>query len=278
MRRTSTIGRHLPVAGGLENTLKKAIEQGCETLQVFVSNPQSWAVSLEPRPGTRAFVEGVREAGISPVVVHSKYLINLAAPDNHKRERSIETLAAEISAAAQIGADMVVVHSGSHVGAGVDSGIARLTEGIVRARSLAGDVVEVVLENSVGGGSQLCAEFKELARAADLAGVRVCLDTAHAFAAGYDLVEPAGALEMMREELGARIALFHLNDARHPLGGKRDGHSRIGEGRIPPGSFRELFISFPKIPAVMETPYDTPEVDAWQIRWVKELAGEMCSG
>jgi deoxyribonuclease-4 len=278
MKRTNRIGRHLPVAGGLGGTLKKAMELGCETVQVFVSNPQGWAIPEGPREDGEMFAQGARDAGIGPVVVHAKYLINLAAEDEQKRTRSIEALAGEMRVSAEIGADLAVVHSGSHGGDGV--GIERLAEGLTRARELAGEV-EVVLENSVGGGNQLCADLDSLAEAAELAGVRVCIDTAHAFAAGYDLSKPEKTAQtalLMRESLGDRVALFHLNDARNPLGGKKDGHARIGEGRIPPPSFRELFAVFPEVPVAMETPYGTSEVDSEQIKWVKELAGGLQEG
>lgn len=279
--RTNRIGRHLPASGGLKKTLQKARELGCETVQVFVSNPQGWA-DPKPRPDARDFVEGARAMGLSPVVVHAKYLINLASRDEEQRERSIGALAHELVAAGDIGADLVVVHSGSHGGDGEKVGVGRLVEGFVKVREAAEKlaagrpVAEPVLENSVGAGTQLCSTFDTLAGAARRAGVRVCVDTAHAFVAGYDLSTPGGAEEVARElrsELDSRIALVHLNDARNGFGSHRDGHRRIGEGRIPEECWTSFFAALPGVPVVMETPFGTPEVDAEQIRKVKDLAG-----
>jgi deoxyribonuclease IV len=274
--RTNRIGRHLPTSGGLEKTLRTAREQGLETVQIFVSNPQSWA-SPAPRPGEESFMRGARETGLYPVAVHAKYLINLASPNPELWERSARALAAELVMAASLGATLVVVHPGSHAGSGGEKGVDRLVKGLDRTRKLAGDTAaEPVIENSVGAGTQLCSTFDALAMVARKAGVRVCVDTAHAYVAGYDLSTPGGARRVadeLKTMLNGRVALLHLNDARNGLGSHRDGHERIGEGRISREAWAELFSSLPGIPVVMETPYATPETDAEQVRLVKKLAG-----
>jgi deoxyribonuclease-4 len=287
--RTNRIGRHLPTSGGLKKTLQIAREQALETIQIFVSNPQGWAAST-PRPDAGAFMDGVREMGIYPVVVHAKYLINLASPDPEHRERSARALAAELVAASYLGADLVVVHSGSHGGEGEERGMERLVEGIGLARTLAAaeagtdDVAEPLVENSVGAGTQLCSTFDTLAEVAERAGIGVCMDTAHAYVAGYDLSTPEGArgiVAELRVTLGSQVALLHLNDPRNALGSHRDGHQRIGEGHVSKEAWVELFEGLPEVPVVMETPYATPEVDAAQVRFAKELAGGLslsCKG
>jgi len=280
--RTNRIGRHLPTSGGLKKTLATIEALGCETVQIFVSNPQGWA-DPTPRTDAEVFVRGTTEAGIWPVVAHAKYLINLAPPDADHRERSAGALARELVAAGAIGAHLVVVHSGSHGGDGEEAGMTRLVEGLDRARELAAGyaetsdrVAEPVIENSVGAGTQLCSTFDSLSEAARRAGVRACVDTAHAYAAGYDLSTPESAQEAgdeLRAAMGDSVALIHLNDARNEMGGHRDGHRRIGEGQIPRESWPGFFAALPGVPVVMETPYGTPEVDADQVRLVKELAG-----
>ena len=282
--RTSRIGRHLPTSGGLKKTLQLAWEQGLETVQIFVSNPQGWAVP-EPRPDAGVFVDGAREIGLDPVVVHAKYLINLASPEYEHRERSARALAAELVAAGSLDADFVVVHSGSHAGSGEERGMRRLVDGLIRARKIAAEeagtdggakLAQPLVENSVGAGTQLCSTFNALAEVAEEAGVRVCVDTAHAYVAGHDLSTPDGARRVASEleaTLGDRIALLHLNDPRNGLGSHRDGHEMIGEGRVSGQAWVRLFEGLPGIPAVMETPYATPETDAEQVRLVKELAG-----
>jgi deoxyribonuclease-4 len=281
-KRTSRIGRHLRTSGGLGKTLQSARELGCETAQIFVSNPQGWAVPA-PRPDAEAFVEGSRELGLSPVVAHAKYLINLASPHAELRERSTEALAHELVTAGALGVDLVVVHSGSHGGDGEEKGMDRLADGLLRARELAsgcagdsGRVAEPVVENSVGAGTQLCSTFDALGEVMRRAGVRACVDTAHTFVAGYDLSTPDGARLVageIRATVGPGIALVHLNDAKNELGSHRDGHSKIGEGRVPVECWPELFAGLPGVPVVMETPYDGPEADAEEVRLVKELAG-----
>jgi deoxyribonuclease-4 len=280
--RTIRVGRHLPTSGGLKRTLEIARELGCETAQIFVSNPQAWA-DPAPRPDAEAFAGGSRELGLSPVVAHAKYLINLASPNDELRERSVHALARELAAAGALGVELVVVHAGSHGGEGEERGMGRLVGGLDRARVLAasfagssGRVAELVVENSVGAGTQLCSTFDSLGRVIRRAGVRVCVDTAHAFVAGYDLSAPGGArsaTEELGNAVGPAVAVVHLNDARNGFGSRRDGHSKIGEGRIPGEFWTRLFAGLPRVPVVMETPYGGPEADAEEVRFVKELAG-----
>jgi deoxyribonuclease-4 len=280
--RTNRIGRHLRTSGGLAKTLETARDLGCETAQIFVSNPQGWAVPA-PRPDAEVFMNGKRRLGLYPVVAHAKYLINLASPDADLRERSVEVLARELVAAGTLGVELVVVHSGSHGGDGEEKGIDRLADGLERARELAaryagasGRVAEPIVENSVGAGTQLCSTFDSLGEVVGRAGARACVDTAHSFVSGYDLSTPGGArlvAEELEAVLGSAIALLHLNDARNELGSHRDGHSKIGEGRVPVDSWPELFAGLPGVPVVMETPYDGPEADAKEVRLVKKLAG-----
>lgn len=280
--RTNSIGRHLPTSGGLGKTLKLARELGCETAQIFVSNPQGWAVPA-PRPDGASFARESREAGVAPVVAHAKYLINLASVDDEKRWRSVEALARELVAAGAVGAELVVVHAGSHGGDGEERGMARLVEGLERAREqaakLAGDpgrVAEPVVENSVGAGTQLCSTFEALGEVVRRAGARVCVDTAHAFVAGYDFSEEDGGRAVAGElvaAVGGAVAVVHLNDAKNELGSHRDGHRKVGEGMIPLEALPGFFEGLPGVPVVMETPFKGDEADAEEVRRVKELVG-----
>jgi deoxyribonuclease IV len=279
-KRTNRIGRHLPTSGGLARTLWAARELGCETIQIFVSNPQAWA-DPRPRQDVDTFVQGTRELGISPVVAHAKYLINLASASEEQRELSVLALANELAAAGALGVDLVVVHAGSHGGDGEEKGMERLVKGLGLARERAagrhgGTVAEPVVENSVGAGTQLCSTFEDLGEVARGGGVRVCVDTAHAFAAGYDLSserEGRGVAEELVDAVGDAVALVHLNDAKYELGSHRDGHSKVGEGCIPVGVWPAFFDGLPGVPVVMETPYGTPEADSEEVLLVKKLTG-----
>ena len=280
--RTNSVGRHLSTSGGFAGTLDAARELGCETIQIFVSNPQAWA-DPRRRKDAETFVEGSRRLGISPVVAHAKYLINLASTTEEQRDLSVRALAHELAAAGELGVDLVVVHAGSHGGDGEEKGMERLVEGLGRARERAaglngasGAVAEPVVENSVGAGTQLCSTFESLGEVARRAGVRICVDTAHAFVAGYDLsAEDGGRMVAgeLVEAVGKAVALVHLNDAKNELGSHRDGHRKVGEGRIPTGAWPGFFGGLPGVPLVMETPYGTPEADSEEMLLVKKLAG-----
>jgi deoxyribonuclease IV len=280
--RMNRIGRHLPTSGGLARTLLAARELGCETIQIFVSNPQAWADPVRRRDAD-TFVEGSLRMGISPVVAHAKYLVNLASTSLKQRELSVKALAHELAAAGALGVDLVVVHAGSHGGDGEEKGMERLVEGLGRARERAAGleggpvaVAEPVVENSVGAGTQLCSTFEQLGEVARRGGVRVCVDTAHAFAAGYDLSAEGGGWEVAEElvdAVGDAVALVHLNDAKNELGSHRDGHRKVGEGCIPVDAWPGFFDGLPGVPVIMETPYGTPEADTEEVRLVKKLAG-----
>lgn len=280
--RTNNIGRHLPTSDGLGKTIDAARELGCETVQIFLSSPQGWADPV-PRKDAEAFAAGTRELGIAPVVAHAKYLINLGSPNDELRDLSIYALARELVAAGALGVDLVVVHAGSHGGSGDEKGMDRLVDGLERARTQAAalerasdPVAEPVVENSVGAGTQLCSTFDSLGEVARRAGVRVCVDTAHAFVAGYDLSSAEGGRSVaagLVACVGDAVALLHLNDAKNERGSHRDGHRKVGEGRIALDAWPELFGGLPGVPAVMETPYQTPEADAEEVRLVKKLAG-----
>jgi deoxyribonuclease-4 len=280
-RRTNSIGRHLPTSGGLAKTLKTARELGCETVQIFVSNPQGWADPV-PRRDADVLAEGAHELGVSPVVAHAKYLINLASKNEELRDRSVRALAHELVAAGTLGADLVVVHAGSHGGDGEEVGMDRLVDGLWRARERAAGldgasgVAEVVVENSVGAGTQLCSTFEAIGEIARRAGVRVCVDTAHAFVAGYDLSSGEGGERFASElasAVGEAVALLHLNDAKNETGSHRDGHRKVGEGHISIEAWPGLFGGLPGVPVVMETPYETPQADLEEMLLVKKLAG-----
>jgi len=278
-KRTNSIGRHLSTSGGLAKTLEAARELGCETIQIFVSNPQAWA-DPRRRQDAETFIETSRELGISPVVAHAKYLINLASASEEQRDLSVLALAHELAAAGALGVDLVVVHAGSHGGDGDEKGMERLVEGLGRARERAagvsGAVAEPVVENSVGAGTQLCSTFESLGEVARRGRVRVCVDTAHAFVAGYDLSAEDGgrkvAAELM-DAVGGAVALLHLNDAKNELGSHRDGHRKVGEGRISVDAWPGFFGGLPGVPVVMETPYGTPDADSEEMLLVKNLAG-----
>jgi deoxyribonuclease-4 len=248
------IGAHVPSLHPLE----EAAAAGAEVVQLFLSNPQSWK-----KPAPRQDAGELRAAPL-PVYVHAPYLINVASPDNRVRIPSRHILADTLAAAAEVGAAGVVVHGG-HVGDDEDAAI-----GVERWRK-ALEVVErpvpVLLENTAGGGN---AVLREIARLGPLwevvghLGVGICLDTCHAWAAGEDLATLA---DRVRAATGS-IDLVHCNDSRDPAGSRRDRHTNLGRGEIPP-ELLVAAVAAAGAPVVVETP-DGDGAQAADIAWLKE--------
>jgi deoxyribonuclease-4 len=239
------LGAHLPLGNGMVKAADRAAEIGATALQIFGDNPTAWKRRAGPPAEQEAFRDRLAELGISPLVVHASYLINLAGPDPDFFERSIGLLAAELRDAPGLGAGYVNVHIGSHRGSGVDVGVERLAEGIVETLARAGDVeTTIVLENSSGGGWGLGISVVELAAIADAVDrrgvgadrVAFCLDTAHAWGAGYDLSNPTATDELLEEfqrRIGIdRLRVIHLNDSKSTLGSRMDRHEHVGAGQI----------------------------------------------
>jgi deoxyribonuclease-4 len=245
------LGAHLPLGGGMVKAVERAGEIGASALQVFTDNPTAWKRRSTPPAELPAFRDRLAEHDIAPVAIHAAYLVNLAGPEPDFFERSIEILAAELRGAPAFGARFVNVHIGSHRGEGVDAGVRRLADGVVRSLAAAdveandGDApARLVLENSAGAGWGLGMDLDELARIADtldgcgVAADRVgfCLDTAHAWGAGIDVGSP-DAIDAFLAGFDARIGLdrlvmVHLNDSRSELGSRLDRHEHLGAGRI----------------------------------------------
>jgi deoxyribonuclease-4 len=247
--------------------LKTAREIGCDTVQVFVTNPRGWRAPA-PNPSAEAtFRRAADEYELSPVVVHATYLINLASPRDDFFEQSVSLLRATLDRAARHGASSVVFHIGSHGGSGEQAGIARLASGIRRVLEDAPEGVMLLLENDVGGGGKLGYRFENLAAALDQAPehasqLGVCLDTAHLWGAGFDIGTPAGAAQTLDEadrSFGlARVPVLHVNDTPKALGSHLDHHARMGEGVIPLEGLGALLCD-PRLAhtaALLETPIE----------------------
>ncbi|WP_309136312.1 deoxyribonuclease IV [Nocardioides campestrisoli] len=269
------IGTHLQVGKGLASgALASARELGCETLQVFVGNPRGWALSAGNPTEDGGFREGCAAAGIRSFI-HAPYLVNLGSPTPATYERSVAVVAHNLLRAGQIGAEGVVVHTGSFVDpAGDPAGAAaryaaamrQVREGLLPVlETLDGDDAPwLLLEPTAGQGRSLCAGVEDLQpylAALDFhprAGI--CLDTCHVFAAGAPLDEPGGASATLDRivEIGGpgRLRLVHANDSMDVRGAFKDRHQKIGEGHIGLGAFRELFAhpATAGVPFVLETP------------------------
>jgi deoxyribonuclease IV len=258
------LGAHVPTRGRLSRAIDYALDIGAQTIQLFVSNPRAWS----PPPAReedelRAFDERRRAAGIGPVFVHSSYLINIASPDPAFLARSIELAGLERRAAATIGADGLVIHSGAG-GIGERAQAVERAAGAIAAILGRGSGPGLVLELTAGGTGAVASTIPQGAELLDALGadesVGLCLDTCHLFSAGYPLHEPVSRPSPFEElrslGLDARLRVLHANDSRDACGSRRDRHTHIGEGTIGQAGFRAILAdpTVRDLPILIETP------------------------
>lgn len=285
------IGAHVSVAGGLANAFPRAANLGLEAIQIFVKNANRWSakpladeVADEFRAAREEAESGSGRA--LPVAAHASYLINLAADEGQVLERSRGALVDELSRCARLGVDGLVLHPGSHLGAGVDEGVERVAHEVDRALSAAPEGPLLLLENTAGQGTNLGFELEQLAairdrvEAADRVGY--CLDTCHAFAAGYEVHEEDGYADFVgRVEslLGLdRVRLLHCNDSAKPLASRRDRHAHLGEGEMGGGGFARWVNDerFAGVGLVLETESGGTEGEGYRddLKLLRRLRGE----
>ena len=268
--RRNPIGTHVLVGAGLvRGALASAEQLGCEAFQIFAGNPRGWAHSQGDPASDRAFREATSERGLR-VVVHAPYLVNLGSPTEDTYRRSVASVAHHLTRSAAIGAEGLVVHTGSYVDP-TDSdrrfadALRQVREGLLPVLdALPGGGPLLLLEPTAGQGRSLCAGVPDLAAYLGALDhhpkVGICLDTCHAFAAGAALDEPGGATAMLDElvEIAGpgRLRLVHANDSRDIRGSAKDRHERIGEGHLGSGAFVELFAhpTTDGVPFILETP------------------------
>jgi len=269
MRGMGLLGAHVSVSGGAEKAVARASELGCDAFQIFVKSPNRWANSARPAAESARFREDRERSGM-PVMAHAGYLINLASPNVEVAEKSRRALVDELRRCAALGVPGLVLHPGAPQNDGREVGIDRVAAGLDAVLAEVADApVRVLLENTAGQGSTLGVTPTELqairSRLAEPSRVGVCLDTCHAFAAGYDLRSEEGYQRLI-DEVGAgpgieTVAAWHLNDSKFPLGKHRDRHENIGQGEIGLDCFARLLAdaSFSEAPMILETPLGDDE-------------------
>lgn len=268
-RRDRPLGAHQSVAGGLPKAIARAVETGCECLQIFTRNVNRWDAAPIPDAEAAAFRQGVIDAGLAFVVVHDSYLINPASADDALRDKSIAGLVLELERAEQLAIPWVVAHPGAAGAQPRPVAVRRAAEGIASALDKTADLrAGILIETTAGQGSCLGDTFEEIASmlavidaSTDRARrVGVCLDTCHVFAAGYPLApaaELAATLSAFDRLIGlSRLEVIHANDSKKPFGSRVDRHEAIGAGAIGPEAFR-LLMNEPRlaaVPVILETP------------------------
>jgi deoxyribonuclease-4 len=255
----------MSIAGGLPNAIRRGVEAGCGVVQLFLRNQLRWAGRGLDESEVAAFRSELDASRLRAACAHANYLINLATPDPGEWARAVAALVDDLERAERLALPFVVLHPGSHRGAGVEAGLSRLVRALDEvARRTEGWRVRVALENTAGAGNVLGSRAEELG--ATLGRVRrperlaLCLDTCHLFAAGYDIRTPrrfAAVLDAFDRHVGLdQLVAFHLNDSRAGLGSRLDRHENIGAGRIGLAGFRFL-LTHPRVgarPMILETP------------------------
>ena len=287
------IGIHTSIAGSYLNALESARKLGCNALQIFSASPRMWqgGPARIPDVDAQAFRARRDELRLGPLVVHANYLINLAASQPMLRTRSIQAFHDEIVRAVALGADFLVVHPGARGESKTEHAVSTIVESVKQAsKRVPMGNLRILIENTAGMGSAVGARLEEVGEI--LAGLRdvpagACLDTAHLFAAGYDIRSEGGLASTIGQIDGAigleNVPVFHVNDSKVPLGGRVDRHEHIGKGKIGAEAFARI-LWHPRFGAappeglmgrafVAETPIDDPGDDRRNVAALWELAG-----
>ncbi len=283
------VGVHTSIAGSIEHAVRRAIEIGCDTFQMFSANPRGWR-TLDPSPQECERFRAAREEfKLSPLVIHDNYLINLASADGEIRGKSVVAFRRELERALALGADYLVAHPGSAKDSTVSEALRTCVESLKEAATgLSLDGLMVLIENTAGQGSVIGRSFEEVAEIVAGAGRELpagaCIDTAHSFAAGYSIHTPDGLSRTVKEldrTVGiSKVRIIHANDSRAAFDSHVDRHEHIGKGQIGAEAFGRI-VRHPKlraIPFICETPLDEPEDDRRNVEMIRKLAGAQTRG
>jgi deoxyribonuclease-4 len=273
----------MSIAGGLHRALERGRAVGCSVVQIFLKNQLQWAARPLTADDVRRWKGARRATGIRIAFAHATYLINLGTPDDREWERALGAFRDELERAEALDLPFVVIHPGSHRGAGREAGLGRVAAALDElTRRTSGYRVKIVLENTAGAGDTIGRTLGELAallrRARHPERLGVCLDTCHLFTAGYDIRRREG-YERTMAECAATIGIgnvraFHLNDARAGLGSRLDRHEHIGRGQLGLGPFRLLLNDrqWRRVPKALETPKEPePAADIRNLRTLRRL-------
>jgi deoxyribonuclease-4 len=289
MKKEIMIGAHLSISGGLEKAVYKADELGINALQIFTKNASTWKEKTLTGSEIGAFLKAVENSGVKFIFSHDSYLINLASPDKVLWEKSVSALENEITRAAMLSLNGVILHPGMFVDSSFEKGLERIISALnsitakIKKEKLNLKNHFIILETTAGQGSSIGCKFEEIndiiSGLNDKELFAVCFDSAHVFASGYDISNEAGYektfIEFEKKISIKRLAAFHLNDTQKDCGSRVDRHEHIGRGRIGKGFFRLLMNDerFKDIPKIIETPKgDDDEFDRVNLDLLKKLA------
>lgn len=277
------IGAHVSISGSIANAITNASKRECSAFQVFTSNPRGWHAKDLTDDGITNYKNNLSQSNIDrfATVAHMPYLPNLSSPEISVYEKSIHTMIREVERCDKLGIPYLVTHLGSHKGTGEDKGIRRLVGALTEVAKTNKDVT-ILLENTAGQKNSVGSDFTQLAeiffglKPASRFGI--CIDTCHAFAAGYDLRNEKNVKDVFEKfdsEIGLKhIKIIHLNDSKGELGCHLDRHEHIGLGHIGEAGLSQVvkLANKNKIPIILETPIDERRTDFENIRKAKDLA------
>lgn len=257
------LGVHVSSSGSVDQSIDRAVALGCNTFQIFISNPRGWRPTVIPETDVEKFKLKYNAAQIQDAVAHSIYLINLASQNEYLREQSIESLISGLINTEKLGLTGLVTHIGSHQGDGLETGTKRVVDCLNEILSDTTCCAMLLLENTAGAGNlvgKTIAEIGEIIRLVNNKRLGFCLDTAHAFEFGYELQTEEGLDKLVSDidqEIGLnRLCAIHLNDSLTEFGSNRDRHETFGRGHIGERAMTRI-INHPKLrdkPFIMETP------------------------
>ena len=277
------IGCHVSASGSIDKSVDNAVERDCSAFQIFTRSPRSWHAKELTKEVIDAFKSKLKDSKIDrfAICAHMPYLPNLATPKDDAFEKSVNTLISEVERCAQLGIPYLVTHLGSHLGTGEEAGIKKLVEGLTKAGQTKNDVI-ILLENTAGQKNSVGSDFKQLGEIFKQLkpGKKfgVCLDTCHAFVAGYDLRTVDKVKETFKEfdkHIGIKnLKILHLNDARGEMGCNLDRHYHLGLGGIGEEGITSVvkFANKKKIPIILETPIDDDRDDFENVKIAKGYA------
>jgi len=275
------LGVHVSIAGKIYEAVDRAKALNCECMQIFSRNPRGWQAAKLDKADVEEFKKRRKEAGITPLVVHIPYLINLASPEDRLYKKSIQAYLEDIRRADLLSAEYFVTHLGSHKGKGRDLGIDRFARALDKIIKELKPKVKILLENTSGSGNWLGGDFEDIAEIMTKSHQKdrlgLCFDTCHAYAAGYDIKNKKGLDETLKKIdklIGInKLKLIHINDSKGDLGSHLDRHQHIGKGKIGRDGFK-LILHHPKLrdlPYVLETPKEDVKSDPMNLKTVRSI-------
>lgn len=265
------IGAHVSKAGGFPKALEREREVGGNCGQIFVKSPRGWSFGDLEDKEIEEFIEKYRESDLKPFMVHGTYLINLATPKDDLFKKSVECLKGEIERTDKLDIPYITFHPGAHTGSGEEKGLKKIIKGLdLLEDTLRNSDTQLLLENTAGKGTTIGYTMKQLQKMKEETkspDIGICLDSAHAFAAGYELRTEKGIQETLKEIEDTitleSIKMIHLNDSKAPLGSKKDQHAHLADGEFGEEGMK-IFINhdaFRDTPMIRESPFQEKDIE-----------------